>query len=216
MRILIDMDDTLEHLSDAWVALLNKKYGFDVKREDIDNWDIASFFPGLDRKQVFEPLHTDDFWQTVEPFEDASDVLQQMIEDGHDIYIVTSSHYQGLKGKLENALFRFYPFISRKNVIVTYNKQMIRGDVLIDDGVHNLIGGDYYKILMDAPYNRAFDAENNGMIRVKDWKEVYEAIEVLKKMTEAKEAPRNFHGIGVNTCKKKIRNDIFGEENDDR
>lgn len=216
MRILVDMDDTLEHLSDAWIKCLNEKYGFDVKREDIDNWDIASFFPELDRKQVFEPIHTDDFWMTVEPFEGAAEVLQKLIEDGHDIYVVTASHYKGLKGKLENALFRFYPFIKRKNVIVSYFKQMIDGDILIDDGVHNLIGGNYEKILMDAPYNRDFDAEANGITRVKDWKEVYDAVKTIERKAEAKEMRDRLHGVGVYSGKKKMRNDIFGDENNEK
>jgi hypothetical protein len=44
---------------------------------------------------------------------------------------------------------------------------MIRGDVLIDDGIHNLEGGDYKKILFTAAHNRNYDAEANGMIRVR-------------------------------------------------
>ena len=31
---------------------------------------------------------------------------------------------------------------------------------MIDDGIHNLIGGEYKKILFDAPYNRSFDDKN--------------------------------------------------------
>lgn len=49
---------------------------------------------------------------------------------------------------------------------------MIRGNVLIDDGPHNLIGGEYRKILYDAPHNQGLDAEGNGMIRVRNWDEI--------------------------------------------
>lgn len=61
-------------------------------------------------------------------------------------------------------------------MIITANKQMIRGDVLIDDGVHNLEGGSYKKILMTAPHNRNYDAEANGMIRVSNWTEIEKSI----------------------------------------
>ena len=57
---------------------------------------------------------------------------------------------------------------------------MIRGDVLIDDGLHNLIGGDYRKILFDSPHNRSFDAEGNGMIRVHNWDEAEQAIAAIE------------------------------------
>lgn len=53
---------------------------------------------------------------------------------------------------------------------------MIKGDVLVDDGIHNLIGGDYRKILVDAPYNREFNEKEYGMVRVKIWKEIYDVI----------------------------------------
>ena len=56
---------------------------------------------------------------------------------------------------------------------------MIRGDVLIDDGIHNLEGGDYVKILMTAPHNRNYDAEANGMIRVHNWEEIEEILSQL-------------------------------------
>ena len=72
-----------------------------------------------------------------------------------------------------------FPSLTREqvfDVIITANKQMIKGDVLIDDGVHNHIGGGYEKLLMDAPHNRGIDAEGNGMVRVKNWAEIYREI----------------------------------------
>lgn len=71
IKILIDMDDTLEDLLESWVAELNKMYGTNVNHEDIDDWDIGLFFPTLTRFQIFEPLFTCDFWDSVKPKEDA-------------------------------------------------------------------------------------------------------------------------------------------------
>ena len=53
--------------------------------------------------------------------------------------------------------------------------------ILIDDGIHNLLGGEYKKILMSAPYNKTFDAEANGMIRVRNWAEIYDVISKMSK-----------------------------------
>ena len=77
---------------------------------------------------------------------------------------------------MEKVIFKYFPFLSWENVIITSNKEMIKGDVLIDDGIHNLLNADYKKILMTAPYNRAFPAEENGMIRVSSWSEIYKVI----------------------------------------
>jgi hypothetical protein len=42
-----------------------------------------------------------------------------------------------------------------------------------------MIGGQYAKILVDAPYNRGFDAAAEGMIRVYSWEEIEKEIDRL-------------------------------------
>ena len=60
----------------------------------------------------------------------------------------------------------------------------VRGDVLIDDGIHNLEGGNYRTILFTAPHNRFYDAEANGMIRVHTWEEVVRIIDDMEEPAE--------------------------------
>ena len=170
------MDDVLENLSVAWVDYLNRKYGTDVNAEDITDWSVDKFFPSLSKRQVYGALIDEALWKTVRPMNKAQETLQALIHDGHEIYVVTNSHYRALTAKMEDVLFTFFPFLSWDQVIITKNKQMIRGDVLIDDGIHNLVGGDYIKVLMDRPHNRAFDAEAAGMYRVSGWEEIYELL----------------------------------------
>ena len=81
--------------------------------------------------------------------------------------------------KMREVLFRYFPFLSWDQVIITSRKQMIRGDVLIDDGIHNLEGGEYKKILFTAPYNRHYDAEANGMARVDSWDQIIRIIDSM-------------------------------------
>jgi 5'(3')-deoxyribonucleotidase len=52
----------------------------------------------------------------------------------------------------------------------------VRFTLQLSDGIHNLLGGKYKKLLMSAPYNKKFNAEENGMVRVNNWVEIYEAI----------------------------------------
>lgn len=180
MTILVDMDDVLEELLSAWVSWLNQRWGTNVRPDDISEWDIAAFFPTIPHHDVFAPLHDDDFWKTVRPKKGAREALETLIEEGHKIYIVTNSSYKALASKMENVLFRYFPFLTWDDVIVTANKQLVNGDVLVDDAVHNLIGGQYARILMDAPYNRSFDAEKNFIRRAKDWPEALAIIRDIK------------------------------------
>lgn len=174
--ILVDMDDTIDDLLTAWVSTLNQRHNLNVDRDKVGDWDMCKSFPELTKEQVFAPLQNDVFWETVKPIQGAVEVLQKLIADGHRVYIVTSSSYETLKTKIEVVLFRYFPFIKWEDVIVTSCKQLICGDILVDDAVHNLEGGAYYKILMDAPHNRDYDAEGNGMDRVKNWMGAYDII----------------------------------------
>jgi len=176
LTVLIDLDDTIEDLLGAWVAWLNTQNGTKVNKDSVTKWDVAAFFPGIARDKVYEPIARDDFWETVKPIDDAAAYIQKLMNDGHRVLIVTASDYRTLRSKMEKVLFRYFPMFSWDDVIVTSHKQLVKGDVLVDDGVHNLIGGSYEKLLMDAPHNRAFDAKANGMTRVKNWSDIYKII----------------------------------------
>ena len=178
LTILVDMDDTIIKLLDAWVAWLNHSFGTDVKPDDITSWDVSKAFPTLTKEQVYSPLMCDEFWYRVSPVDGAADALQRLINDGHKVLVVTSSSHHTLRTKMDTVLFGYFPFLTWKDVIVTKHKQLIKGDILVDDGVHNLENGDYLKVLMDAPHNRNYDTECNGMIRVKTWEEAYNVIKI--------------------------------------
>ena len=181
MVILVDMDDVLEQLVEAIVKYNNAHYGTDVSAYDVVEWNLARAFPTLTREMVYSPEYDEDFWSEVEPMPGADKVLRRLIDEGHDIYVVTASTYETLRQKMDDLLFRWFPFIDWKHVIVTSNKHMIKGDVLIDDGPHNLTGGSYRKILFDRPHNRSFDEKSVGAVRVHDWEEIYEQICIMSK-----------------------------------
>ena len=195
------MDDVIENLSVTWIDYLNNKYGTEVDREIVRDWDMAAAFPELTREQIYSPLCDPELWKAVPPKEGAAKYMSMLLEDGHEIYIVTTSDYRTIKTKTEEVLFKYFPFIDWNHVIITSSKQMIRGDVLIDDGIHNLIDGEYEKILFDAPYNRNFNAEAHGIVRVSNWEEIYELITSLSKRNTC---------VGVRTAVRNERNDIFG------
>lgn len=176
LTVLVDMDDTIENLLDTQVETLNKEHGTNVSPGHVKQWDVSMAFPSLSWKDVYAPLLRDEFWINVKPIEGAQKVLNQLIEDGHKVFIVTASAYETLRAKMDYVLFRYFPYLSWNNVIITSNKQMIKGDVLIDDGIHNLKGGDYEKILMDAPHNRGYNAKRGGMTRVKNWEDAYQRV----------------------------------------
>ncbi len=175
LTILVDVDNVLEDLHTPWVAAVNKKYGTNVKPEDITHWNIEDFFDGLSRTQVFSPLHTRELWESLEPLKDSQKYLKQLKDDGHKVYLLTSAHPDTIPLKIK-FVQKYFPFISFKEIIIASKKQMVKGDVLIDDAPHNLEGGEYMGILVDSSHNKSYDESKYGFIRVKNWVEIYEAV----------------------------------------
>lgn len=168
--ILCDADDTIENLCQTWVAHLNKKYGTTVHSNDVVDWNVSLFFPELTKEQVYAPIFEKAFWHEIDPIDGCYDILHQ-INRQDELYIVTATNYQTCDTKVERIL-EMYPFLRWSQFIITERKQLIQGDYLIDDGVHNFAGGKYSGILFDRPHNRSFDHKSAGLIRVHDWNEI--------------------------------------------
>lgn len=176
MVILIDIDDTIENLCEEWCNYLNKKYGCNVHYQEVTEWDISKFFPELTKEQVYEPLHTPEIWYQLKSKDEAVKYVKQLMDDGHNVYLCTSTDYRNVRPKFEGVIQKYFPYIKWSQVIIASHKQMIKADFLVDDGVHNLENGDYTKILMTAPHNKNYDAEGNGMYRADNWETVYKII----------------------------------------
>lgn len=179
LTILVDMDDTIEHLLEAWVDCLNERHGTTVKYDDITEWDLCKAFPTLTKEQIHAPLVEDKFWKAVRPMDGAAEALKWMKDEGHKVYIVTASAYKTIQPKMDNVLFKYFPFLTWDDVFITTHKQLIRGDIMFDDAPHNLEGFYHAKVLMDAPHNRNYDAEANGMYRMTSWDEAKPIIQAI-------------------------------------
>lgn len=171
LTIFVDMDGTIENLLDVWLRRINEKYKKNVTCSDIVSWRISAAYEGLEDEEIFSVID-DSIWDEIEPIEGAKEALEYFKGCGHHVYIVTATSYESVKPKMDHLLFKWFPFMTWDDVIITSTKQLLRGDVMIDDGPHNLIGGHYRKILMDAPYNRNIDDEGEGIIRVTNWKDI--------------------------------------------
>lgn len=178
MTILVDLDNVLINTGQAWVDILNEKYGTNVDYDDVTEWDITKFFPTLTRDEVYEPLSTGDVWSRAAPIPGAVDALNKMISDGHDVYVATASSLNTIGKKWKEVLQKFFPMIHHNNVIIANKKQMIKADVLIDDAPFNLEGGDYFGVLFDAPHNRRYELPEGKspphIGRAASWEDAYD------------------------------------------
>jgi len=181
----VDLDGVCWDLVTPWVEALNKKHLMHIKPEDITDWDIAKFFPGLSRNQVFAPLHEEAFFKRLELYPDVEHYWNELEKHNVKLLLVSSSHPQTIGYKMD-AVMRLMPFVSIKDIIITSHKPLINIDGLVDDGLHNFEFGDFHRFIYDAPHNRNFDGtefpNNYYYTRVHNWKELYNC--VMDKFTD--------------------------------
>lgn len=174
MIILIDCDDTIWNLCDAWIKWLNCHYGTNVSYEDIKEWDMTKAFPTLSKSEIFSCLEDELFWLTVRPKRDAIEYIPKLQDLGHDIFFVTatSPHNLSYKAKMLEAWF---PKININKLISTHYKQLIMGDLLIDDNIDNF-NDEIQGILFDANHNQNVKIDGERIKRFCNWEDIYSYI----------------------------------------
>lgn len=180
-NIVVDADDVLENFLKVWVNCLNERHGLHYTVEHMREWHMPSNIKELTEEQIYEPLYDDALWEMLEPIKDSVYYLDQLQADGHNVYICTKhTIFETLKTKLFR-LQELFPFIDATQYIIAADKSIIKADIMIDDGVHNLASIDHpcIKLLFDRPHNRNVECEYTDMVRVESWESIYAIISML-------------------------------------
>jgi len=170
MKILIDIDNTLCDNMGAWLAIYNEESRDTLVPEDIKTWDIESYLKPDYVKFFWEVAYPSSF-KNSNPFPKAKLVITDLLVCHHEItYVTAGVCEEKMKWMFDWGFTEGRHWLSPKNIIIAYNKANIIGNMLIDDGVHNLNGRN--GILFDQPWNR------NVTIfpRAKNWEEVEDLI----------------------------------------
>lgn len=184
-RIWLDQDNTIYDLSKPWYDAHNKDYPqHDLRSEHIKGWDTQQVCNNAGCKaDIYSYFNRVELWRDGGIIEGAKEVIDQWrYEDLADLGIVTTaSNGMSMPYKIE-WLQKHFPYI--EDIIMTHKthvKHLLRGDILIDDGIHNLTKWQGVGILYTQPWNE----DNTDLPRANNWKEVdimvRDAIELLDK-----------------------------------
>jgi len=171
MLIGIDMDSVLNDLDTAWAAWISKTYGIPYTRDSMTKWITDNDFPQTTGK-VTDFFFLPGIFGTFNPQPDSIDVTKRLVAAGHELFVVTSSHYLWWADK-GVWLKKHFPHIPSHNYITTYQKHLLKLDALVDDGPHNLVKFKGHKIIFDAPWNRVVPDELlSNSLRAMNWIDV--------------------------------------------
>lgn len=181
MVIGVDFDGVVNDMLYLWVEKLNILTDKQVLVSELQDANIRLSYPELSDAEFFSPLYDAEFWDTVPLKPAAAETLKRLLEDGHKIYIVTSTLYEILPLALNNCLFKHCPFLNKRNVVILYDKFLFKCDVLLEDAAKNLEQGDFVKVLFNAPYNK----ENRPAtsLCVESWEDFYELVQQLQRIS---------------------------------
>jgi 5'(3')-deoxyribonucleotidase len=170
--LLIDQDDVLAEYIKGVTESFNRTYGTHYHYQDCDRWDLTQIFG----EDIVKVMHKPELFRHLEPVKDAIEVFERLYHSNlFEMYIVTAAtpHTVGAKWEwIEEHL----PFFPQNRFITCSAKFMIKGDYLLDDGMHNIepfakAGGE--AIVFNRPHNAKAGKEFK---RVYGWAEFEEWI----------------------------------------
>tara|TARA_R110000824_G_scaffold149243_1_gene319415 strand:- start:348 stop:797 length:450 start_codon:yes stop_codon:yes gene_type:complete len=99
----------------------------------ISDFKLACELQALDKKQMHAPDKYLDFSQNPVMF-GAKEAVKELYEMGHDLYIASTPPWRQPKAWMDKRLWvdKHFPMLRRK-VVLTHHKNLLIGDVLIDD-----------------------------------------------------------------------------------
>lgn len=176
MIFCVDMDNVLLPHQEKIVELYNSKYGTNYTVNDFTEYDAASIL-GVDGAEKMRKIYSDpNVYDLLTPVKGAKNVLQKLINAGHQVYIVTDAVPCTWERKV-NWIKQYFPFIGDGYIISMKHKWLFRCDVMIEDRLDTLLKGYHYdRICIDFPWNREVRDEVYGIYRCKDWNDVITAV----------------------------------------
>ncbi|MHB8407774.1 MAG: 5' nucleotidase, NT5C type [Acidiferrobacterales bacterium] len=180
MRLLIDMDQVIC----KWLERILEYYNYDkktnVQLEDVKSWNVVDTLGPNSEDFIRSCMRYPELYRDLDPVEGAIEGIKKLQEQGHDVIIATAvpkSAGIAYHGKLE-WIRRNMPFFSLNNFVAIQRKDLLQGDILLDDGAHNIRpfrAAGRRAIVFDRPWNRDEPGE-----RVKTWEEFVKLVEESK------------------------------------
>lgn len=180
---LFDLDGICCNLMKKWLRVYNRDYNDHLTPEAITDWEWHKFVKPECGKRIYGYLNRPGFFADLEPIEGCVPALDRL-SSVCELVVVTASPKAAVKDKL-HWVERNLTMVPRGNVVVTYRKDLVRGDFMMDDAPKNLRNHPATRIMLDYPYNRDFHACH----RVHSWAEAEALIYRLVAANQRTETP---------------------------
>ena len=163
-RVGLDVDDVLLPCIELAVEWANRDYGFDppLRVEECTSWDLK----GTRAEVILKYFGMEEFFEEQTPLAGAVEFVKELSKRA-EIFAVTAIDPLFMSVRSEQ-LRKFFKEIPEENYIPTSRKEMVKLDVLLDDGSHNLLK---YSATYPVLYRRPWNSHITGTLAVNSYDE---------------------------------------------
>lgn len=164
MRFLIDADGVIADWGNAYNESLDafgEEAALIPRHADQRGFNLNEGRTKRERDIIAAVMIERGFYSRLQPIPGAVQALKAAVKAGHDVRIVTSpwvSNPTCASDKL-NWIVEHYGSHWGARVVITADKTVVRGDILVDDKpkITGSMQPEWEHVLFDQPYNRAVD-----------------------------------------------------------
>ena len=151
ITIKLDVDGVLRDCVTPLLKEYNKKYGEDVKYEDVKGWDIGAYIPKDPHYAKYFTDYPEKIFRDAPMYNPRTAEILSKIQKHYKIHIVTHQ-FKGLEGHTVEWLHKNN--IPYDAISFAKDKSSIDGMILVDDAIHNLeASNSNYNICFTQPWN---------------------------------------------------------------
>lgn len=181
LKIAIDFDETLFPTLDRVIEVYNKRHDTNIKLSQITTYNLYDSFEANVADELIELFVDKEIYSCLQPYKGAVRAVKALVEQGHELYVATSTDVRNMEWK-EELLEKHFPFIPKKNLIRIHNKALLNVDVLVEDKLDNLKSTFADRVCFNQPWNQDEDADYvYSIYRVRHWGEIVNVVSDIER-----------------------------------
>ncbi len=181
MILCVDIDDTINNLTEKAFEILNKRGGVRHDMSELTSYDFYKCLPKNDVKTLLELFKDKELWDSLTPIKDSQWGIQTLLNLGHRVVFATATHEYNFAWKCE-WMAKYFPIVSTNDIVRIKDKSLIRADIMIDDCLEHLISNPCERICLDNYWNRD-DSKDYvyDIYRAHNWKEIIKYVNEIER-----------------------------------
>lgn len=167
ITVVVDLDEVTCDLSSKWFGLYNADWGDTLTPADVLTYDTHLYVHPDCGTKIYGYLESPGFFRDLLPMPGAQETLRWASKNFR--LVIATSRAAHAHEDTVAWIEEFLPFVDSDNVVFTRRKELIDGDVLIDDAPQHILAFRGVPIVFgDYGYNQGL----RDHYRAADWAEV--------------------------------------------